>query len=509
MAARLCYAGRRRGTAVTMGRNMAVLSSIRQGPKSKIVGTLGPATEAEEAIAALVESGMTVARLNLSHGSLDWHTLAIGRVRRVSERLGVPVGIMADVPGPKYRTGPIAAGAVELKRGARVRLTSEEVPGSPERIGVLPPGIHRDAAVGEVVLVDDGLVKLQVLEVHEQDALCEVVTGGRVTERRSVVIPGKTPSLPFPDQQAINALRFAAREEVDFVALSNVTHPGDIEAARAVLAETGPEPLIISKIEMAEALDNFEGILAASDAIMVARGDLGVELPLARVPVIQKRLISRCNVAGKPVITATQMLESMVRSPVPTRAEVTDVANAIFDGTDAIMLSAETSVGQHPAEAVQVMAEVAREAEAALPYEAMQVEKRRYAEHQIDDAIAYDACQTAFQLNASLIVAFTESGSTAGRVSKYRPQTPILALTPDQRIQRRLTLRWGVTPLIIQELTTVEDFFACGESQAVEMAGLGPGSLVVLVAGLPIGVSGGTNLLRVLTIPDRETGVGG
>ena len=238
---------------------------------------------------------------------------------------------------------------------------------------------------------------------------------------------------------------------------------------------------------------------------MVARGDLGVEVPLSEVPVIQKSLIAKCNVSGKLVITATQMLESMVRSPVPTRAEVTDVANAIFDGTDAIMLSGETSVGEYPVEAVKLMAEVAVKTEAALPYEQMIVEKRQHLEPQTDDAIAYDACQTAQQLSASLIVAFTESGSTAGRVSKYRPKPHILALTPAESVQRRLTLRWGVTPIVSQRLTTVEDFFARGEEQATVVAGLEPGSLVVLVAGLPIGVRGGTNLLRVLTTSSTAT----
>jgi pyruvate kinase len=240
--------------------------------------------------------------------------------------------------------------------------------------------------------------------------------------------------------------------------------------------------------------------MAVSDGIMVARGDMGVEVRLAQVPVIQKSLIARCNVEGKPVITATQMLESMVRSPFPTRAEVTDVANAIYDGTDAIMLSGETSVGQYPVEAVKIMAEVAIEAEAALPYDRILVEKRRHLQSQTDDAISYDACMTAHQLDASLIVAFTESGSTAGRVSKYRPRPPILALTSSKQVQRRLTLSWGVTPITIPRIATVDDFFALGQEQATKVGGVGPGSLVVLVAGLPIGVPGGTNLLRVLKV---------
>ena len=443
---------------------------------------------------------MSVARLNLSHGTLDEHSGAIKQVRSVSEELGIPIGIMVDVPGSKYRTGPLAPGVVGLRDGDELTLTSRDVIGTQEVIGVSPPGIHRDASVGRPILIDDGLVELRVLAVRGTDVSCEVVVGGRITERRGVTTPGKAPSQPFPDQRTKDALRFAAEHEADFVALSTVTADSDIYRAREILETHGSAPHIISKIERAEALERFDSILDASDAIMVARGDMGVEVPIARVPVIQKDLIYRCNAAGKAVITATQMLESMVSSQVPTRAEVTDVANAIFDGTDAVMLSGETSVGQYPVQAVELMARVAIEAEAALPYETMISEKARQLERQTDDAISYDACRTAFQLNANLIVAFTESGSTAGRVSKYRPMPPILALTPNERVQRLLTLRWGVTPVVVQPLHTVEDFFIEGEEQAIRATGIEPGSLVVLVAGLPIGVPGGTNLLRVMTI---------
>ena len=258
---------------------------------------------------------------------------------------------------------------------------------------------------------------------------------------------------------------------------------------------------IISKIERSEAIGKFNEILDASDGIMVARGDMGVEVNVAQIPVIQKDLISRSNLSGKPVITATQMLESMVTSPIPTRAEVTDVANAIYDGTDAIMLSGETSVGDFPVEAVSLMSEVAIEAETHIPYERILIEKREHLERKTDDAISYDACQTAKQLEASLIVAFTESGSTASRVSKYRPITPIIALTPSEATQRKLTLRWGVTPIVVPKMNTVDELFAIGESKATEVSGVESGNLAILVAGLPIGISGGTNLLRVLTLP--------
>ena len=406
---------------------------------------------------------------------------------------------MVDAPGAKYRTGPLREGAVTLQNGDSLTLTSRDIVGSREAVTVTPPGIHRDAAVGRPVLLDDGRIELSVDGVDGPDVACTVVRSGRLTERRGVATPGRAPTQVFPDAAATRAIEFAAEQRVDLLALSTIVSPADVEVARALVERDGHELHIVSKIERKEAIDRFDEILAVSDAVMVARGDMGVEVELARVPLIQKDLIARSNDSGKPVITATQMLESMVESPVPTRAEVTDVANAVFDGTDAIMLSGETSVGRYPVDAVKVMAEVAAEAEDDLPYEQMIVEKRRHLVPQTDDAISYNACQTAQQIGAGLIVAFTESGSTAGRVSRYRPKARILALTPGDDVLRRLTLRWGVTPMTIPVIESVDDFFAIGERVARE-AGLEPGSLVVLVAGLPIGVKGGTNLLRVLTV---------
>ena len=480
-------------------------AALLNRPKTKIVCTLGPATSSEAQIRSLIECGMSIARLNLSHGSFDEHATAAKLVRHAASRVGVPVGIMVDVPGTKYRTGVLAPGVIDLRKGDRITLTSRDVVGTQYLVAVTPPGIHRDAAVGRPLLLDDGLMEMRVLGVSDLDVECEVVRGGRLTERRGVATPGKSPSQPFPDQRAKDALEFAAKQQADFVALSTITSVKNVEVARELLQQHGlDDPCVVSKIERPEALDRFDAILEASDGIMVARGDMGVEVPLSQVPVIQKDLIARCNAKGKPVITATQMLESMINSPVPTRAEVTDVANAVFDGTDAIMLSGETSVGGYPSEAVTVMADVASSAEEALPYERLLVEKREQTEPQTDDAIAYNACQTAHQLNASLIVAFTESGSTAGRISKYRPRSRILALTPSERGRRRLTLRWGAMPVTIPFIENVEDFFALGERMAVEVCELQAGSVVVLVAGLPIGVPGGTNLLRVLSVSEQE-----
>lgn len=480
------------------------ISSIVRRPKTKIVCTLGPSTESQEMIQELIESGMSVARLNLSHGTFEKHSEMISRVKMASDVLGVPVGVMVDVPGSKYRTGPLGTGIVEIRDGALVTLTSRDLIGSDQIIGVSPPGIHRDVRIGHPILLDDGLLELKAVEVEGEDVMCEVVRGGRVTERRGVTTPGRAPSQPFPDDLTVQGLKFAAEQKADFVALSMVTKQNDVLVARQILIDQGLEDAyIISKVERGEALENFDEILAASDAIMVARGDMGVEVPLSQVPVIQKDLISRSNEAGKSVITATQMLESMVRSRVPTRAEVADVANAIFDGTDAIMLSGETSVGDYPIDAVKVMASTALVSEEALPYEAIIREKAYHLESQTDDAISYDACRTSYQLKASMIVAFTESGSTAGRLSKYRPMARILALTPGHKIQKRLTLRWGVTSVVVDKVHSVEDFFERGEEEAVKAGSLESGELVVLVAGLPIGVSGGTNLLRVMAVGQR------
>ena len=469
-------------------------------PKTKIVCTLGPSTASDETIRELISGGMTVARLNLTHGTLDAHAIAIRQVRAASDELGLSVGIMVDVPGPKYRTGYQDPGVINLTGGSALTLTSREVQGNPGLLSVSPPGIHMDATTGAPILIDDGNVRVTVLEVRGEDVLCRVDVGGRITERRGVTTPGKAPALPFLDERAKSGLSFAAEIDADFVALSNVTRDEDVSMARDILREHDHDPYIVSKIERAEALENFESILDASDAIMVARGDMGVEVPLARVPVIQKQLIAMCNHRGKPVITATQMMESMVRSPTPTRAEVTDVANAVYDGTDAVMLSGETAVGEYPVKAVEAMRDVALQAEANLPYASMIRDKDTDLEEQTDDAISYDACRTAFQLNASLIVAFTESGATAGRVAKYRPLARILALTPHERVRRRLTLRWGVTPLIVSGLKNVEDFFNQGRRSALESGQMSVRGKVVLVAGVPIGVTGGTNFMYVMDL---------
>lgn len=479
---------------------------IERRPKTKIICTLGPQTESQDAINELVESGMSIARLNFSHGTIEEHKTAVERVRKASKHHRIPIGIMVDVPGLKYRTGQQNPGEFVLKVGDEITLTTRDVVGNKDLLTVLPPGIHIDTVVGNEIQVDDGHVVLRVLEKNDLDVRCEVLRGSRMTAGRGVTIPGMPISLPFPDEKAIQAIEFAADHEADFIALSNVTTADDIKQARDIFNKRSKgkqKPFMITKVERSQAIDNFDNMLAASDGIMVARGDMGVQIPLSRVPIVQKELIRKSNIAGKPVITATQMLESMIESQIPTRAEVTDVANAVFDGTDAIMLSGETSIGKFPIDAVRVMAQTALEAEGALPYESI-IRERWSEEQQTDDAISYGAVRTALQLNASLIVAFTELGGTGGRVSKYRPKQAILALTPDDATQRRLTIRWGVIPIVVTGLETVDDFFETAESQAVEIFDVKPDSNIVLVMGFPMGISGGTNLMRVMKISSKN-----
>ena len=474
---------------------------MKDRPKTKIVCTLGPSVETPQSIQELIEAGMSVARLNLAHGTLESHTTAVRYLRSAAKKLDQPVGIMVDVPGPKYRTGSIQSGLLVVENGQQIILTSkEDVTIGESVVPVKPAGIHRDAFSGNRILLADGMIALEVLRIEGEDVVCKVLTSGRISPGRGVTTPGVEPSQPFPDEKAWKALEFAAHQKADFVALSTVTTADDVVKARKILAGMGYRGGLYSKIERARAISNRDAIVEASDGIIVARGDLGTEIRLAKVPIIQKQLIESCNHLGKPVITATQMLESMISSPAPTRAEVTDVANAVFDGTDAVMLSGETSIGQYPVDAVRVMAEVAIEAEKVLPYDSMLVEKRMHLEPQTDDAIAYDACQTAHQLGAALIVSFTESGSTAQRVSKYRPRTLVLALTPNERTRRSLTLTWGVQSVTTGSLERVDDFFDRAREESVKQSGVEKGALVVLVAGVPIGVPGGTNLLRVLAI---------
>jgi pyruvate kinase len=468
--------------------------------RTKIVCTLGPAAGKPGIIERLIGAGLDVARLNLSHGTLKEHAAYISTVRNLSERTGVNTALLLDLPGPKYRTGEMKDGSAVLKKGSRIVLTSRRVPGDDKVVPVNFPTLARDVKAGSTILVDDGAMQLRVEAVRGQDVICKVIAGGVLTPGRGIVVPGVRVSEPFLTQGLKSNLEFAIQQKPDFIALSFVTGPEDVEQVRKILRKNNAVIPIISKIEREEAVRHFDDILAVSDGIMVARGDLGVEIPLKKVPLVQKEIIRKCNIAGKYVITATQMLESMVNSPRPTRAEVTDVANAILDGTDAIMLSAETSVGKYPLQAVKMMSEIAREADRHLPYEKLLIERGEWLEHQTDELISYNACYTAYWIKAAAIVAFTQSGSTARRVAKYRPRVPIIAITNSEEIPGQLMLCWGVHAFYIPNPVTVEELFRIGSNLVKDLGIARPGDLIVITGGIPLGITGTTNLLKVQEI---------
>ena len=468
--------------------------------RTKIVCTIGPATSSPEKLAALMRAGMNVARLNFSHGTRESHGAMIDSIRQISKSLEIPIGILQDLPGPKTRTIGPQGGPVELCEGAKFILTTRTVPGSAAEVSVTLPTLPQDVRPGNQILLDDGKIELEVIRCQGQDVETIVVTGGMLSASKGINVPNVTLSVSSLTERDIDYLHFGLAKGVDLVALSFVRSISDVRTARAIIEQTQQRPLLIAKLEKHEAIDNLDEILEATDGLMVARGDLGVEIPIEQVPLKQKAIIRAANRVGKPVITATQMLESMITNPRPTRAEVTDVANAIFDGTDAVMLSGETAAGAYPIQAVRMMDRVAREVEPALPYAELLQQKERDLEATTFDAISYDAVHAASQLNAALIVAFTSSGATARRVAKYRPSVPILAITPDIASWHRLTLTWGLTPLLSPLAESVEEM-ATEAKQAALNSGLArPGDRIVIVAGVPVGYPGRTNLLRIETL---------
>ncbi len=465
--------------------------------RTKIVATIGPASGSPELLAELITAGMNVARLNLSHGNLDTHIEYIRNVRAVSKRLGFPVAILIDLPGPKYRTGALKLPGVRLEKGAAITLTTRQVAGDDTQVSVNLPTFPKDVMPSDLILLDDGALQLQCDGVTDTDVACTVLVGGPLTPGRGIAIPGRASTVPFMTDQLKGYIDFAVGQRPDFIALSFVSRPEDVAQVRRLLKDRGANIPLVSKIERGTAVAAFDAILAESDAVMVARGDLGVDIPLERLPLVQKEIIHKANRAGKPVITATQMLESMISAARPTRAEVSDVANAIFDGTDAVMLSAETSVGKYPVQAVSMMAAVAMETEKMLPYDLWIAERDSWLTNQTEELISYNACLTARRLGAAAIVAFTSSGSTAARVSKYRPSTPILAISPNADTCRRLILNWGVQASRIPTPKTVDELFATAVETCKKQHLAKPGDNIIVTGGVPLGIAGTTNMLKV------------
>ena len=473
---------------------------IKKTPKirrTKIVATIGPASGSPERLDELISAGMDVARLNLSHGSLETHVEYINNVRSEGARLGIPVAILIDIPGPKYRSGPLNSPNVRLEKGAAITLTTRQLVGDGSLVSVNLPTFPIDVKPGDVILLDDGAMQLKCDKVQSTDVGCTVIAGGILTAGRGIAVPGRASSVPFMTDQLKSYIEFAVSQKPDFIALSFVSKPEDVTIVRDLIKKRGADIPLVAKIERGVAVTAFDAILAESDAIMVARGDLGVDIPLERLPLVQKEIIHKSNRAGKPVITATQMLESMINAARPTRAEVSDVSNAIFDGTDAVMLSAETSIGKYPVEAVSMMSAVAVETEKVLPYDQWIAERDTWLSNQTEELISYNACLTARRLGSAAIVAFTSSGSTAARVSKYRPSTPILAISPNIDTCRRLILNWGVQAKQISTPKTVDDLFFTAAGICKKMGLANKGDNLVVTGGIPLGKAGTTNLLKV------------
>ncbi len=474
--------------------------------RTKIVATLGPASEQEEQLSALIEAGVDVFRLNFSHGDHQNKLELITRIRKISAQTGKAVAILGDLQGPKIRTGLMKNGFMELVSGSEVIVTTSTVEGEGNIIPTIYENLPQDVKPGDRILLDDGLMDLEVLATEGQDVRCRVVTGGKLKDRKGINLPGAKVSAPALTEKDLEDLAFCTEQEVDYIALSFVRAAADVEYLKELLKDKPFAPKVVSKIEKPEAVDAFDAILEVTDAVMVARGDLGVELSPEKVPLIQKRIIQQCNAAGKPVITATQMLESMINNPRPTRAETSDVANAILDGTDAIMLSGETAAGKYPVEAVRVMDQVACDVEKSHQYLRSSAHSTAagLGQQRMTEAIGHGACQIAENVCAKAILAFTQTGRTAALVSKYRPNLPIYAMTPDPRVKRRMALYSGVRAICVDNQNTTEQQILAVEKAALTAGVLDRGDITVITMGSPVSKAGSTNLLKVHELSSDE-----
>ena len=470
--------------------------------KTKVICTLGPAVDSEETLRELILAGMHCARFNFSHGTHESHLATLVRLRRVRDELGAPVATMLDTKGPEIRIKSFAGGPVTLVKDQDFTLTTEDVPGDEHQVSVTYENLHNELAPGCRVLVDDGLVELQVQKIEGRRILCTVDNGGVLSNNKSINIPDVHIQLPSLTEKDKEDLKFAVEQDYDFIAASFVRKASDVEDIRACLREYGGESIrIISKIENREGVENLDAIIAASDGIMVARGDLGVEIPAHEVPILQKKMIKATIRQGKPVITATQMLDSMIRNPRPTRAEVSDVANAVFDGTSCVMLSGETASGKYPIEALKTMVDTAVAAEGAIDYWGRFRESALLpGVSSISDAITHSCCLTAMDLGASAILAATKTGYTAKVISRFRPGCPIIAVCQSEKTRRQLAISWGVHPLLTGEVDSTDRLFSMTVDVARKEGVVQPGETVVITAGVPIGKSGTTNLIKAQVV---------
>ncbi|ARI76819.1 pyruvate kinase [Halobacillus mangrovi] len=482
--------------------------------KTKIVSTIGPASESVEKLTELIEAGMNVARLNFSHGDFEEHGARIKNIRQAASTTGKTVAILLDTKGPEIRTGTLKDGEVYLEKGSTAYVTMEDIEGDAERFSVTYPGLINDVHPGSKILLDDGLVELQVEEIlkDKNEIKTTVLNNGPLKNKKGVNVPNVSVNLPGITEKDAADIEFGIEQGIDFIAASFVRRASDVLEIKELLEKHDALDIqIIPKIENQEGVDNIDEILEVSDGLMVARGDLGVEIPAEDVPLVQKQLIRKCNKAGKPVITATQMLDSMQRNPRPTRAEASDVANAIFDGTDAIMLSGETAAGDYPVEAVQTMHNIASKTETGLNYKAILEDRSKHSDMTITDAISQSVTHTAINLDANAVVTPTESGHTARMISKYRPRAPIVAITSSEKVNRKLSLVWGVYAVMGPRAYSTDDMLDVAVERSLASGLASRGDRIIITGGVPVGESGTTNLMKVHVIGDvlvKGQGVG-
>lgn len=468
--------------------------------KTKIICTLGPASESEDKLKELMEAGMNVARFNFSHGTHEEQKKKFARVLKVSNELGLNIATLLDTKGPEIRLRDFEGGKVELTAGQTFTLTTEEMMGTSKKATITYKNLKNDIVVGNTILIDDGLIEMQVEDITDTDIVCRVINGGFVSNHKGVNVPGAVLSMPYISEVDEKDILFGIEMGFDFLAASFARTKEDILEVRKILKEHNSPMKIIAKIENMQGIQNLDEILSVSDGIMVARGDMGVEIPMEDVPVLQKKMIKKAVSQGKHVITATQMLESMIKNPRPTRAEATDIANAIYDGTTAIMLSGESAAGLYPVEAVKTMAKIAERAEQDIDYRGRMQRNHDHTNPDITEAISYATCTTAMDLNAAAVITVTMSGFTAEMISKYKPGCTIIGCSVNPRVCRQLNLLWGVQPLLVQREENAEDLFEASVRNARKAGYVKSGDTVVLTAGVPLGTPGRTNMIRVVEV---------
>lgn len=469
--------------------------------KTKIICTIGPSSEKKEVLTELIKSGLDIARLNFSHGDYEEQLNRMVLIKELRKELNIPIAILLDTKGPEIRTGIFENDSATFETGDEIILTMKDVIGNNKLVSITYKNLANDVKTGDIILIDDGIIELKVESIKDDEIYCRVISGGIVSNRRGVNVPGVSINLPPITQKDKEDIIFGIKHGVDFIAASFVRTADAVNEIRSILKEHDGEHIqIIAKIENQEGVNNLDAIIETADGIMVARGDLGVEIPTEKIPLLQKKIIKKCNEACKPVITATHMLDSMIRNPIPTRAEVTDVANAIYDGTDAIMLSGETAMGKHPLETLKTMVKIALATEETLDYSLMLKVRKMASTKNIANAVSFSSCATALNLNAKVIISATISGFTARMVSRFRPKAPIIGISPDKNVQRKMQIYWGVVPLGIDEVDSTDRLVELTIEEVKKRDIVKKDDLVVITAGVPAATAGVTNMMKILTV---------